>query len=99
MDIDSIRYLIRDGRYRTTKELDRRINEREFTLEQVKEALFTGRVIREEPRQRKGYPKCTIRGYTHRKVANLKLPGLFELEVGCAVADDVVIFLTAYWPK
>jgi hypothetical protein len=57
------------------------MSEREFTLEQVKEAISTGRIIREESRQRKGHPKCTIRGFTHRKVANLELPELFELEV------------------
>ncbi len=95
MDLDHIRAMVESGDFTTTYELDARMSQREFSLDNLIEVLRTGRIVREESRKRGG-PKCTIRGYSRRTVAGLELPGSFELEVAVGVDEDV-IFITAYW--
>lgn len=95
MDIDHLRYMLREGLYRSTQEFDRRLDEREFTLKQAMEAVFCGRIVRETPGGR-GLPKCTVEGFVPRKVAGLEVPELGALQVACAVGDEV-IFITGYW--
>jgi hypothetical protein len=99
MDIDDIREMIRAGQYEVTIELDRRMNQREVTLEQIKQCIESGRIVREERRQKRGYVKCTILGYAERWVAGIKLPGLFPLCVACAMGRDEIVLITAYWQE
>lgn len=71
------------------------MSDREVELEQIEEAIFNGRIVREEPRK-KPYPKCTIRGYTKRGIAGLLLPDLHLLNVACGVGEEVHV-ITIYW--
>jgi hypothetical protein len=87
---------VQNDEYRTTYEFDERMNQREFTLDQVKHVIQTGRIVREETRVRGGYPKCTVRGFVWREIGGLRLTDPCELEVACGVGD-VVVFITAYW--
>jgi hypothetical protein len=96
MDIEWIRAMVEAGNYRTTYEFDARMSQREFTLEEVKEAIRTGRIVREEPKVRGG-AKCTVRGWTPRTIAGLRLSDLFPLEIAVGLGGDVVVFITAYW--
>jgi len=63
MDIDLIRSLVREGSYRTTLEFERRLAQRDVTLEQVRQAIYSGRILREERGTRGGFPKATVRGF------------------------------------
>lgn len=96
MDIDTIRFMVRQGWIKFSDEALKRMVEREVESDQIIDVICQGRIIREEVKQKKGFPKCTILGHTTRKVAGLLLPELQGLYVACAVGDEVVI-ITTYW--
>jgi hypothetical protein len=82
------------GLLHTSKEFNKRCDERGFTLELTCEMIKVyGRVMDE----RKGggpYSKCTIKGTAPRTIGGVTI--LDELTVSCAVGDEVV-FVTGYW--
>lgn len=96
MDIDSVRWLVQNDEYSTTREFDRRLEERKVTMEQVKQVIATGRIVREEPGRAPLWPKCTIRGFVSTDAEGNLLPIAIELKVACAVGDEVR-FITVYW--
>ncbi|MBC8230684.1 DUF4258 domain-containing protein [bacterium] len=96
MDIDSIRFLVYEGSYRTTLEFERRLAQRDVTLEQVRQVIYSGRIVREEKGRRGSFPKATIRGFVTTDAEGNSVPLPIELEVACAVGDEV-IFITVYW--
>ncbi len=98
MDIDTICYLVHQELYRTTLEFERRLTERDITLQQVFQAIESGRIVRRERGKRGGLPKCTIRGFVSTDADGKLIPVPVELEVACAVEDEV-IFITVYWVK
>lgn len=95
MDIDFIRYLVREGSYRTTLEFERILAQRDVTLEQVRQAIYSGRIVREEKGRRGGFPKATIRGFIATDLEGSPVPLSIELEVACAVGEEVVL-VTVY---
>jgi hypothetical protein len=96
MDIELIRSLVCEGSYRTTLEFERRLSQCDVTLEQVRQAIYSGRIVREEKGKRGGLPKATIRGFITTDSEGNPAPLPIELEVACAVGDEVV-FITVYW--
>ena len=96
MDIDTIRYLVHQELYRTTIEFERRLAERDITLQQVFQAIESGRIVRRERGKRGGLPKCTIRGFVSTDVDGNPVPVPIELKVACAVEAEL-IFITVYW--
>lgn len=98
MDIDTIKFMVRQGWIEFSDEALKRMVEREIESEQIIDVICNGRIIREEPKQKRGFPKCTIFGYTNRKVAGLLLPKPQGLYVACAVGDEVII-ITSYWEE
>lgn len=98
MDIDTIRFMVGQGWIEFSDEALKRMVEREIESDQIIDVIYNGRIIREEPKQKKGFPKCTIFGHTNRKVAGVLLPELQGLYVACAVGDEVVI-TTTYWEE
>jgi hypothetical protein len=96
MDLDVIRFFVREERYRTTLEFERRLAERDIALKQVLQVVYSGRIVRQESGKRGGLPKCTIRGFVSTDADGNLVPVPIELEVACAVGDEV-IFITAYW--
>ncbi|MBM3238229.1 DUF4258 domain-containing protein [Candidatus Poribacteria bacterium] len=96
MDIELIRSLVYEGSYRTTLEFERRLAQRDVTLEQVCQVIYSGRIVREEKGKRGGLPKVTIRGFVATDAEGNLVPLTIELEVACAVGDEVVL-ITVYW--
>lgn len=94
MDIEHIRHMIHEELIYTSREFNKRMDERGFTLKLACEMIKrTGRII--EERSGDGpYPKCTIRGSAQRVVGGVTI--IDELNVSCAIGD-VVIFVTGYW--
>lgn len=95
MDIDSIRYFVQDGDYRFTHEAERRMDERDVTIEQIEQVLLNGRIVQEKPKQ-KPYPECTVLGYADRKLTPDAEPTPWPLHVACAMGDELLI-VTVYW--
>ena len=94
MDIEHIRHMIREDLVYTSKEFNKRGDERGFTLKLACEMIEkSGRII-EERKGEKPYPKCTIRGSAQREVGGVTI--IDELNVACALGD-MVIFITGYW--
>ena len=94
MDIEHIRYMIREGLTCTSKEFNKRADERGFTLKLACEMIEKqGRII-EERRGDGPFPKCTIKGSAQRRVGGITI--IDELYVACAV-DEEVVFVTGYW--
>jgi hypothetical protein len=94
VDIEHIRMMIREGLFYTSKEFNKRSDERGFTLELTCEMIkVQGRIVEE----RKGggpYHKCTVQGAAQRTIGGVTI--LDELTVSCAMGDEVV-FITGYW--
>lgn len=93
MDIDTIRELVRQGRFATTREFHRRGDRRGFSLEDALSVVEVGAVIEERP-DGKPCPKCTVSGVVPRDVAGVEIRD--ELHVAIALCDEVV-FVTGYW--
>ena len=93
MDIDTIRELLRQGKYATTREFHRRGDRRGFSLSDAQMVVEVGSVIEERP-DGKPCPKCTISGVISRDVAGVVIRD--ELHIAIALCDDVV-FITGYW--
>lgn len=93
MDIDWIRVLWEMGDVVYSEEAQDRLWQREVTIENIGDAIRTGRIIEE----RKGHPyrRCTVQGWANRKLAGLDV-GTELLRVACAVGDELHI-ITVYW--
>jgi hypothetical protein len=93
VDIDFIRVLWEAGDVVYSEESQDRLWQREVTIENIGDAIRTGRIV--EEREGHPYRKCTIHGWTNRKVADLEI-GLHTLKVACAVGEELHI-ITVYW--
>ena len=93
MDIDTLRVLLEEGRYDTTREFHRRSDRRGFSLQDAKMVIRVGAVI-EERHDEKPCPKCTVAAVIPRQVAGVEIRD--ELHVAVAVCEDLV-FVTGYW--
>lgn len=93
MDIDTLRALLREGRYVTTREFQRRADRRGFTLDDAKLLIETGSIVEERPDQQP-YPKATIAGVVNREVAGVTIRD--ELHVAVALGEEIVL-VTGYW--
>jgi len=71
-----------------------RMDQREISIENIGEAIVSGRIVEERPRA-KPHASCTVQGWANRHVAGLPL-GLALLNVACALADQLRI-ITVYW--
>ncbi len=54
--MDYIRDMVRDNNFKVTFEFEQRMNQREFSLEEAKNAIYSRRIIREESSEG-GLPK------------------------------------------
>lgn len=94
VDIEHIRLMIRENLIHTSKEFNKRADERGFTLQLACEMIERqGRIVEERPGDGP-LPKCTIKGSAQRTIGGVKI--IDELYISCAVGDDVV-FVTGYW--
>lgn len=96
MDLEHIKRLIEEGKFYTTKEFNKRQDQRGFTLKQVCEMILTtGQIVR--IKRRVGpYPEFTIKGSVGRKVGGITI--IDELSVACAAGEEIV-FITGYWER
>lgn len=86
MDIEKLRRLVSDGKYRITLHAQKRIDQRAITLAELKEVICHGEVIEIYPDD-KPYPSCLIVG---------RVRGGFPLYAVCALSDLVHI-VTVHW--
>lgn len=86
MDIDKLRRLVRNSKYRTTLHAQRRMDQRGITLAELKEVIYHGEVV-EIYSDDKPYPSCLIVG---------RVRGGFPLYAVCAMSD-IVHVITVHW--
>ncbi|MDI6791933.1 MAG: DUF4258 domain-containing protein [bacterium] len=95
MDIDHIRIFWQNEEVEFSGEVLMRVKQREVSSRNIEEVIIKGRIVEQRPGS-KPYPKCTIRGWTNRKVGGLTLPEPQQLNVACGVGD-VLYVITVYW--
>lgn len=71
MDIDHLRNMIKQQEYVFTQHALRRMSKEKITIDQVEEAILTGEIILERPKE-KPYPKCLISGYAKKEFLGKK---------------------------
>ena len=86
MNLEKIRALVKKGRYRITLHAQERMDQRNITLEELKEVLYHGDVIEKYPWDRP-YPSCLVLG---------RVRGGFPLYVVCSLGEEVHI-ITVHW--
>ena len=86
MEIKQLRKLIENGRFKLTLHAQRRLDQRQITIAELKAAIING-VIVETYSDDKPYPSCLVMG---------RVKGGFPLYVVCALSD-VVNIVTAHW--
>lgn len=86
MAIDRIRRLLGLGKYQITLHAQKRLDQRNITIHELKEAILHGTVIESYPHD-KPYPSYLIMG---------KIRAGFPLYVVCAVSNKLHI-ITAHW--
>ena len=72
MDIDLIQMLWQAGDVEFTDEALDRMDQREITVENIGQAIMSGRIIEERSRARP-HAKCTVQGWANRKAAGLDI--------------------------
>jgi len=85
-DIETIRRMIRAGKYELTLHARRRMGHRKISVFDMEEALFNGAII-ERYSDDRPFPSCLILGYVKDG---------FPLYVVCAVSD-VIQIITVHW--
>lgn len=95
MDIDHIREMVKKDWVIATDHFRKRRGERKFTMQQVKQAIYQGRIIEERPKQ-KPYPECLIMGEVDKHFPDLKLSFKAPLFVICGVGNDIYL-ISADW--
>jgi hypothetical protein len=95
VDIEHIQKMVRKGYVIATDHFRKRRGERKFSMIQVKQAIYEGRIIEERPKQ-KPYPECLIMGEVDKYVSDLNISFKTPLFVMCGVGNDIYL-ITADW--
>lgn len=89
LNIEKIRELVKNRKIDWTKHRLNRLNQRNITIKDVKNAINSGFVI-ECYRNDYPYPSCLILGYSIKNKI---------LHVVCGVSHEYVHMITAYYPN
>ena len=89
LKIDIIKRYILSGNLDWTNHCLNRLNQRDISISEVKEAINNGRII-EYYYDDYPYPSCLILGYTF----NNRI-----LHIVCGISDSIVHMITAYYPN
>lgn len=89
MTIESIRYLVENGKIKWAKHCLEKMGERDISRSDVKACIATGEIIEQYPDDYP-HPSCLVYGKTENNVT---------LHVVVGSDGDTVYFVTAYYPN
>lgn len=86
-DLSKIKRFITAGKYRITLHTLKRLDQRQITVSELKEAILSGVIVETYPDD-KPFPSCLIMG---------KIRGGFPLYVVCGISSDAIHIITTHW--
>ena len=89
LNIDKLKRLVIAKKIYWTKHCLNRLNQREISINDVKEAIIKGKII-ENYKDDYPYPSCLICG---KNIENK------TLHIVCGINDDFIYVITAYYPN
>lgn len=86
-NISNIKQFIKAGKYEITLHALERLDQRQITIPELKEAILSGVIVETYPND-KPFPSCLIMG---------KIRGGFPLYVVCGLGTHKIYIITTHW--